>query len=295
MSNSGFSVSAAFAASAIVGLSGASAADHSLYTKAPAVVAAPAYNWNGWYIGASAGAAFGERANMSATPTFGAATFMNEAAVSSALANNNGNGNSFISGIHAGYNWQVAPKYVLGVEADIQEISSSRQTVSSEVPAFPTETIFSTINPAPTYLGTVRGRVGFLAAPALLLYGTGGLAYGGRGSITQNDVDSSGGCFITGTWCHPYGTNFGTQFGFAAGAGGEWMIKPNWSVKAEYLYYRLGGGSSSTLTNNFLTNGFGFAAGTPAWSSALQAGRLDGNIVRVGFSYHFSGPSGNLP
>ena len=189
---------------------------------------------------------------------------------------NSGNGNSFISGIHAGYNWQVAPKYVLGVEADIQEISSSRQTVSSEVPAFPDETIFSTINPAPTYLGTVRGRVGFLAAPALLLYGTGGLAYGGRGSITQNDVDSSGGCFITGTWCHPYGTNFGTQFGFAAGAGGEWMIKPNWSVKAEYLYYRLGGGSSSTLTNNFLTNGFRFRR----WNARLVKCFASGAVGR---------------
>ena len=30
-----------------------------------------------------------------------------------------------------------------------------------------------------SYLGTVRGRLGFLATPTLLVFGSGGLAYGG--------------------------------------------------------------------------------------------------------------------
>ena len=35
------------------------------------------------------------------------------------------------------------------------------------------------------YFGTVRGRLGWLAYPSLLVYGTGGLAYGGvKSSLT---------------------------------------------------------------------------------------------------------------
>lgn len=273
---------------AIVGIGAASAAD--MLVKAPPMPVEVAYNWSGWYAGANAGGSFGERAYMSAASTFATPTFATEAATSALLASSPGNGNSFLGGLQVGYNWQVAPKYVLGLEADIQGLSSSRQTVSSVVPLFPNETIFSNANSAPTYLGTVRGRFGVLASPALLLYGTAGLAYGGRGSISQNDIDVTNLCVFSGTFCHPYGSSFGTQFGYALGVGGEWMVKSNWSVKAEYLFYSLGGGGSTTLTNNFLTSGGGFVAGTPAWSSAVQAGRMQGNIVRLGVNYHFAAP-----
>jgi outer membrane immunogenic protein len=275
-------------ASAIAGVGAVSAAD--MAVKAPPMAVDPTYNWSGWYAGANAGGSFGERAYVSAVPTFAAPSFATEAATSALLATNPGNGNSFLGGLQVGYNLQVAPKYVFGLEADIQGATSSRQTVASVVPLFPNETIFSNANSAPTYLGTVRGRFGVLVSPALLLYGTGGFAYGGRGSISQNDIDSTNQCLVAGTFCHPYGSSFGTQYGYTLGVGGEWMVKSNWSVKAEYLFYSLGGGSSATLTNNFLTSSAGFVAGSPAWSSALQAGRLQGNIVRLGVNYHFAAP-----
>ena len=49
--------SAAFAASAIIGMAGASAADlpARTYTKAPAMVVDPAYNWTGFYVGVNGG------------------------------------------------------------------------------------------------------------------------------------------------------------------------------------------------------------------------------------------------
>lgn len=66
------------------------------------------------------------------------------------------------------------------------------------------------------YLGTVRGRLGY-AAGNVLFYGTGGLAY---------------------TRLSGFGVST-TATGFAVGGGIEWAFAPQWSVKAEYLYYRL--------------------------------------------------------
>jgi outer membrane immunogenic protein len=78
-----------------------------------------------------------------------------------------------------------------------------------------------------SYLGTVRGRLGFLPLPNFLLYGTAGLAYGGSDTttITQFDTTTVPGCFF----CAPYSATLGsggTRVGFAAGAGGEWMFLP---------------------------------------------------------------------
>jgi outer membrane immunogenic protein len=277
----------AFAISlAVAGAAGASAAD--LPIKARPMAAEAVYSWSGFYIGGNAGGSFGERVATDAMPDFAAPTFATEAATSSTLATDRGNGTSFIGGFQIGYNWQVSSQYVLGIETDIQGLTVANRTISSPVPLFPNETIFSTTNSAPTYLGTVRGRAGFLASPALLLYATGGLAYGQRASTGQIDIDTpSPFCAFDGGICNPYSAGFGVQFGYTVGVGGEWMIRPNWSLKAEYLYYNLGSSSSTTLTNLFGNTSGIFIAGQPAWSSALQSRWLDGNIVRLGVNYHF--------
>ena len=79
----------------------------------------------------------------------------------------------------------------------IQGLSNSNDggavTVTSGVPGFPTEAFTSTtaVSKHVDYLGTVRGRFGVLLNANTLLYGTGGLAYGGvhaATSITQTDT-----------------------------------------------------------------------------------------------------------
>ena len=93
---------------------------------------------------------------------------------------------------------------------------------------------------------TVRGRLGLAVTPGLLVYGTGGLAYGDVKSnvlINQQIVTA-----LVCSVCGPYSLNAGaqeTRIGYAVGAGAEWMIASHWSAKIEYLYYDLGKVSGS--------------------------------------------------
>src|SRR6266567_2329715 len=67
------------------------------YTKAPPI-AAPIYNWTGFYIGAHLGAAFGN------DDTF------------AGLVSGTNNDARFLGGIQGGADYQFAPNWVLGVE-----------------------------------------------------------------------------------------------------------------------------------------------------------------------------------
>ena len=128
---------------------------------------------------------------------------------------------------------------------------------------------------------TVRGRLGYLVTPTLLLYGTAGLAYAG--------VNFSA-AYATLDLANVYGAAFNspsysdTRVGWTAGAGVEWMFMPNWSAKVEYLYYDLGSATLNAVitgTNNLTgATGYGYATSTSA--------RFNGNLVRAGVSYHFS-------
>ena len=139
------------------------------------------------------------------------------------------------------------------------------------------------------YIGTVRGRIGFLCTPTLLVYGTGGLAYGGASSNTsqfQVGTDPAFGPALTPAWLAA-GSYSNTRTGWAAGGGLEWMFFPNWSAKVEYLYYDLGSinygsGVLGSVLNVVVPGQPLFLNG--AWTSA----RFEGHIVRSGVNYHFN-------
>jgi len=137
-----------------------------------------------------------------------------------------------IGGAQAGYNWQSG-ELVLGAETDLQ-LSEANETFAS----------YQFSNP---WFGTLRGRAG-LAFNNVLLYATAGLAYG-EGQIDFAGLSES----------H-------TDLGWSAGAGIEVGFTPNWSAKAEYLYYDLG---NQTYLLTGINNGF--ASG----------------LVRFGVNYHF--------
>src|SRR5215472_13057970 len=90
------------AAFSVITSSGAFAADM-LVRKAPPApppVIVPLYNWTGFYIGGNLGGAW---TSGTLTDNFTGARFT-------------GNHSGFIGGGQIGYNWQVAPLFVLGVE-----------------------------------------------------------------------------------------------------------------------------------------------------------------------------------
>jgi outer membrane immunogenic protein len=118
----------------------------------------------------------------------------------------------------------------------------------------------------------VRGRVGY-AWDRLLIYGTGGLAYGGlRLAGTMTDAGSSIGFPFSGT--SPFSVS-SVKGGWTAGAGVEGEIVKNWTWKLEYLYVDLGSIGVSAL-------------GPFSPPDAVTAhARFNDNIVRAGLNFQF--------
>jgi outer membrane immunogenic protein len=254
----------------------------------------PIFTWTGFYVGLNAGGTWSNsaRENTTAVPLFAAPTFATELTLSSALATTSVpiSTSGFIGGGQIGYNYQFANSFVAGIEADIQGVAASNRTdtvFGSGVPVgFPAETINSTVTARERidYIGTVRGRLGFTITPTLLVYGTGGLAYGGVDSsvtIFQQNLPADS------TFGAPFssiGRFSNTRVGWTAGGGLEWLFAPNWSVKVEYLYYNLSTVTFalSPLTNTFTTGGVVYS------SAPFAKTRFNGNIVHAGLNYHFN-------
>src|SRR5580692_7899731 len=136
------------------------------------------------------------------------------------------------------------------------------------------------------WLGTVRGRIGIAAAPNFLIYGTGGLAYGGVNSNTGiHEAFSGADAAVLGLNSTSLASgNFSeTRVGWTVGAGGEWMFTSNWSAKLEYLHYDLGSANYGTTVNSSVL-------GLPFTLGQSSSTNFRGDIVRVGLNYKFGGP-----
>ncbi len=194
-----------------VALGPAHAADLAPTYKAPVKAFAPVQTWDGFYVGGNVGYDWSTGSTgisaLSTDPALAAplAAFIAAGSFPTSLSPS---AKGVIGGIQAGYNWQVAPQWLVGLATS------------------------TTVTKGIDWFGTVRGRVGVLVAPQWLLYGTGGFAYGRtKSSFSTTDVTS--GCGVGLTICAS-GASSGTSTGWTAGAGTEVMFAPNWSFKAEY-------------------------------------------------------------
>jgi outer membrane immunogenic protein len=239
------------------------------YAKAPAV--APVTNWSGLYVGGNLGYGWGSGNTDVSFPAEFAFSNTTLGARSSGV----------IGGAQLGYNWQIG-SVVTGLEADIQgsgiKGSARAPAIPTIVPDVPFESSLSSEHKL-SWFGTVRGRLGVTVTPELLLYGTGGLAYG-RVDASANwfeSVDLGGdGRFQSQA---PASVSK-TKVGWTAGAGAEWMFARNWSAKLEYLYVDLGSESAigDETVNQVLNPPFGVGY---TWHTRE-------NIARVGVNYHFN-------
>jgi len=265
--------------------------------------------WTGFYAGLNAGGTWSE--SNSVTTSAGVVQFCRpdqicgagaEAAAMSALGasgvhslSNSG----FIGGGQIGYNWQFNNVFVVGLEADIQGVAGANGSANSasvaSVPT-PTSARAATIGTALSvtksldYLGTVRGRLGYLVTPTLLAYATGGLAYGGVSSSTnifQSGLPGFGNIALA---FGSAGDFSDTRFGYTVGGGLEWMFLPNWSAKLEYLYYDLGNVSYSggQIVDPILNPTSPIVPPTFFINAVRATTRFDGHIVRAGVNYHFN-------
>ncbi|MGH6710969.1 MAG: outer membrane protein [Bradyrhizobium sp.] len=257
------------------------------YTKAP-VVAAVVYDWTGFYIGGNAGYSWGRAStdgtltgtqNVSVFRTAGPDLVSSTNTVLAALPlTGRANVDGFIGGGQAGYNWQRGT-WLFGLEGDIQYSDERGRADVCLVAGCAVGTGILTANYKLDWFGTARGRVGFLPTDRILLYATGGLAYGHL-SATAPLIPLSWGS---------------TRAGWTVGAGAEAAIDRNWSVKLEYLYMDLGnvgssGATATTAVNQLNTPGIGFNTVTTTTLTSGFRTKFTDNIVRVGLNYRFGGP-----
>lgn len=233
-------LAAALSASTIAG--GAMAADLPSRKMAPPAYVAPApiFTWSGLYVGVNGGGWF----NNSRINPF--------AGVSGKL----GGGGGLIGGT-LGYNWQTASRVVVGVETDLDY-----RTKATVTPPF---SAASSTNDG--YLGTVRARLGY-GFDRALVYVTGGLAYG-NAAAPNAIVSLPLGAFGVRTG------QTGLQAGWTAGAGVEFAITNNWSVKGEYLYADLG------------SKGIVYTDAATLLPTSISEKTAD-HIVRAGVNYRFN-------
>jgi outer membrane immunogenic protein len=131
------------------------------------------------------------------------------------------------------------------------------------------------------FFGTLRGRAGFTPVHNLLIYGTGGFAYGKvNSSASFSDVPRD----LLAT--PAFGSASAVLSGWTAGGGFESMFgfAPNWSLKVEYLYYDLGKLSYNLNTSTITSTGFGILG---VIDSSVTT-EFRGSIVHVGLNYKFN-------
>lgn len=224
--------------------------------------------WSGLYLGAHAGWArsAGDGVNFSGTAESGVGNFnriraIQTGAVAGRLAED---GDGLIAGGQIGYNWQSGA-LVYGLEADLSWLGQSASGVLGPTAVAGWAPYTTTASTDISWLGTVRGRLGYDLNRTMLLYVTGGLAYGHAGfeaAITNLPLANT-----------TVLSSSGVRAGWTVGGGLDVAISRNLSVRAEYLYFDLG---SETIT----------AAYTPNAGSSFSArADYDGHIIRAGLNY----------
>lgn len=256
------------AATLLAGTSLTQAADLGrMPVKAPPIVAAPVWNWTGFYVGGNAGYGFGDRDSVDTSGQV--AVNVNNVLGGARPARVNLDRDGFVGGGQIGYNWQFMPNWLVGIEADIAYTDFRDSTTVTTLPLAGPGTLANTFSTRLDYLGTVRGRVGYVF-DRTLIYATGGLAYG-RVRNSVNFFGTAGQLQFTGS-------ESSVETGYTVGGGIEHAFLPNWTVKGEYLFYDLG----RDTVNVAVIPGSG--GGGTGYNSEF---RNEGHIVRAGVNYKF--------
>lgn len=265
------------AVSALAMIASAHAAN--LSAPAPAIAEAPApiWNWAGFYAGVNGGwiwnqGGLSDRADewLVLCPDGPNSCF-----VGHGEDRRQGELSGGFGGGQIGFNLQH-DRLVYGLEADIQgsSLSTSRNAIPDD---FDPHFSHAHADVNLDWFGSVRGRVGLLPVPNLLVYITGGVAFGGFSEHLRHD-------FGGGAWS-PWssGDNISTDqsdvhAGWDLGAGLEYAFSPAWSAKLEYQFFDLG----SVHLREFKEGG------CECWAVASESEtKLSFNTVRVGINYHF--------
>lgn len=244
------------AASAVLGFSCAAIAADLPSRKSPPPAPvyynpAPVASWTGFYLGEELG--YGWTTDAIRQTTLPGGALLTTSGI-------NASGPTLVA--FGGYNWQLGNNFVVGAEVDFGSAWIGGATTQF-TPALANARVAEWMNAE----SSVRLRLGYAINDNVLVYGTGGVAFGAFG---RKYVGS--GAPIPGI------DRFqGWQTGWTLGAGAEYMINPSWTARLEYRYSQ-----------------FPRFRDTPVNSTTLVGSRfshqINENEIRVGVAYRF----GNL-
>jgi opacity protein-like surface antigen len=207
------------------------------YTKA---ATATVYHWAGPYVGANFGGAFSSGEHV-LTP----------------IGSDTINPSGVLGGFQFGYNYLLAPTWLVGIEAELDGTSAEGKSNFVD----PAGTASLSITSNHNWYHTLSGRIGYVMGP-LMLYAKGGAAWM-NADYTMEVNSGLDGSTLTNT----------TRTGWNVGAGLEYMLGSRWSAKAEFGHLDFG------------TNTLGFV--NPFGNSVTFKTAV--NEVKAGVNYHFGG------
>lgn len=227
----------------------------------------PVYSWTGLYVGAQVGYAWGH----DSVSGLGVGAFEGPAplVVTSSFGTSP---QGVIGGGHVGYNLQIN-QWLVGLEGSFDGTSFSG-TSTGPFLGGPAAALSETSRIGVE--GSIRARAG-IALDRFLAYVTGGAAFAG---ISNNYTDTTG--FFTGLPGVSEGISK-TRAGWTVGAGLQYALTNNWSVRVEYRYEDFGHYTDTPFVALVQTVPPVVFGGN---SLAVQH-HLTENQVEVGVSYKF--------
>jgi len=237
------------------------------------IVTRPAgYDWTGFYLGGNVGGnvTSNYNADTQANTTF-PAPMDNSGLVPTTLDTGTG---GLIGGVQAGYNYQLG-KFIAGAETDIEALQAGGGSNWTSASTLLGSTFTTKASERLDYLGTLRLRAGYAPFDRWLVFGTGGLAYGGvrtSESVTMNGAPAN-------QW---NGASDQVRTGYAFGGGLEYAWSQSIILRGEYLYYNLG-------STNIATTPSASAQANPALAGLVYVTKttVAGSILRLGVDYKF--------
>jgi outer membrane immunogenic protein len=276
-------------------VSGAVARAADLRVPPPIAPVTPAWSWSGLYVGGEIGAKW-MNTSWTATslrdppgPLLGGVQLPIDG-----TSPRNYDGQSARLGGYLGYNWQFSPLLVVGIEGDVawaDSNSSPQGGFPGCAPSGANPTCVAGFVSAPgapfggdttrvnmRWDASVRGRLGVLITPDVMLYGTGGAAW--------QEIEADGNCgpFASSSYCNggpqPNPSSIrqtATLVGWTAGAGVEVHVYGGLLLRGEYRYADFGTWNSV------------FAFGPTTAGDNTYRFRLHPttNIVTAGLAYKF--------
>jgi outer membrane immunogenic protein len=226
------------------------------YTKAP-VLEAPA-SWTGFYLGGNVGGGwntnFWDNLNSQLQTNFPLG---------------GGNSNGLLGGFQGGFNYQIGPKIVIGIEGEYDFSGIKGDLV------FMPRDFVGHIHTRENSIAAVTGKIGGIYHDDILIYVKGGWAWSQFKydiSVTNTGEGTSGGVYPTQT---------NNRSGGTLGFGTEYKLDRNWSAKIEYDYYDFG---TKTV---FFPQGISINS-FPGLTAPFRVDVMQQtHVIKAGFNYNF--------